>query len=280
MTTFASVLQALQERDPRVEAHRSEITDLVLELRNTLESGPDVRLSLSLDAALHLTRLWDRIDDVSRDELHGMIYSLVAFTERTVMRKGGVDVPAEFESAQPLQTSSPSLAEDPNPTPVPSQAPAIAVGSGAKAAGGIDEAYGELDKQADFMLGELLVELGLVAKEAVNLACEAQASHGERLGEVLVNTGLIRESDLQMALSLQAHVSRVSLTEAKKKGYVDQWSLGQLLVSKGVIDKDMLEQGLAHHRSEGIKLGESLVDLAAITWDDVAEAIRFQKEAR
>ena len=368
MSTFDLALQALQERDPRIDSHRAEITDIIVNLRTGVEDGPHERLALTLDAALHLTRLWDHVDEVSRKELHAVLCGLVAFTDRTLTRKAGgtatgpklptkaasleldtahglpTPVPqAQAPAVPPMPTTPPapptptappaapqapptppvpapdpiamagldldSLLPDVAPTPAPAPPPAPApqanaaatpvtpqgtppaasqtpppapppIQAGAAALNVLERTYGHFDEQADYMLGEILVELGLVAKEAVRLAREAQSTNGERLGEILVKTGLVREDDLQMALALQGHVSRVSLDKAKKEGYVDQWSLGQLLVSKGVIDQATLDKGLEHHRSGGMKLGEALVDLAAVTWDDVAEAIRSQREAR
>jgi type IV pilus assembly protein PilB len=61
-------------------------------------------------------------------------------------------------------------------------------------------------------LGELLVETGLLTREALESALGRQKSDGRRLGEILVEDGVITESKVTQVLSQQLSVPWVSLS--------------------------------------------------------------------
>ncbi len=53
-------------------------------------------------------------------------------------------------------------------------------------------------------------------------------------------------------------------------------SLGQLLISQGLISLEDLDKGLNHKRTSGTRLGQALVDLELVTNEQVTEALRNQ----
>jgi hypothetical protein len=61
-------------------------------------------------------------------------------------------------------------------------------------------------------LGELLVETGLLSREALEEALEVQKTDGRRLGELLVHRGAISEAKVTQVLSQQLSVPWVSLS--------------------------------------------------------------------
>jgi type IV pilus assembly protein PilB len=60
-------------------------------------------------------------------------------------------------------------------------------------------------------IGELLVNAGLLTREALADALHEQASSGGRIGEILVRRGLISEQDLTQILSNRVSVAWVCL---------------------------------------------------------------------
>ena len=63
------------------------------------------------------------------------------------------------------------------------------------------------------MLGEKLLEKGLISPEQLKIALEIQRSTGELLGEVLVNAGFISQEQLNTALSEEIGATCLSCLE-------------------------------------------------------------------
>ena len=53
------------------------------------------------------------------------------------------------------------------------------------------------------LLGQVLMESGMISIDELNEAIEVQKSSGQRLGDVLINLGTISQDDLEMALEFQ-----------------------------------------------------------------------------
>ena len=53
------------------------------------------------------------------------------------------------------------------------------------------------------MLGQVLMEAGLVSIEDINTALEIQKSTGQKLGEVLIGMGVVTPEQLKSALELE-----------------------------------------------------------------------------
>src|SRR3954467_5194346 len=63
-------------------------------------------------------------------------------------------------------------------------------------------------------LGALLVQGGLLSKEALDAALLEQASSGKSLGRILIDGGLVTEADLVATLAAQIGLDYVDLAEA------------------------------------------------------------------
>ena len=63
-------------------------------------------------------------------------------------------------------------------------------------------------------LGALLVQGGLLTKEALDAALLEQASSGKSLGRILIDNGLVTEADLVATLAAQIGLDYVDLAEA------------------------------------------------------------------
>ncbi len=53
------------------------------------------------------------------------------------------------------------------------------------------------------LLGQVLMETGMVSIEDLNEALEVQKSSGQKLGDILINMDVITPEELQMALDFQ-----------------------------------------------------------------------------
>jgi len=53
------------------------------------------------------------------------------------------------------------------------------------------------------LLGQVLMETGMVSIDDLNEALEVQKSSGQKLGDILINMDIITPEELQMALDFQ-----------------------------------------------------------------------------
>ncbi len=104
-------------------------------------------------------------------------------------------------------------------------------------------------------LGQSLLQDGLISDQVLQEALKTQRRSYMRLGEVLLREGTISPAELQKAL----------------EGYAEQSSgpLGEYLVARGWITEKQLQQALESQRSRFKRLGEVLVDMRALTMQQV-----------
>ena len=53
------------------------------------------------------------------------------------------------------------------------------------------------------LLGQVLMESGMVTIDEINEALDVQKSSGQKLGDVLISLGIITQEELDMALDFQ-----------------------------------------------------------------------------
>ena len=139
-------------------------------------------------------------------------------------------------------------------------------------------------KLNDMMLGEVMIQLGFVTTEQVDQALKMMAETGRKFGEALVEIGAATPEDVAQGISLQGVLSKKSAGQAPVENdqrfdraqVLHGILLGEILVLMGRIDRAGLQRGLEHQRHTGSRIGEALVDLGLISWDDLDEAIRIQ----
>lgn len=135
-------------------------------------------------------------------------------------------------------TSKPSA--QPNPgAPGPERSPAA---SGAKHA-------------PRRLLGEILVDEGLITKHQLEAALRTQAELRPQapIGELLIEEGAIRREELNAVL--------------------DKHRLGDLLVAMGLITREQLENALWRQRVTGRRLAGVLLQLRYLTEDQLRQAL-------
>lgn len=71
------------------------------------------------------------------------------------------------------------------------------------------------NKKERKLLGDILVEMGVVSKEDLDLCIESYKGSKVKFGDMLINEGLATEIDIQKALSVQVGIPFVDLTKEK-----------------------------------------------------------------
>ncbi len=145
------------------------------------------------------------------------------------------------------------------------------------------------------LLGEILVEHGVVDEAGVQRALQVQEESGGLFGEVLVALGLATREQVRTALAVQERLQRAAgaslpeelVPEAARErtgmeglGVVNDLLLGEALIRRGALTRAQFERALREQRTSRRLLGEVLVDLGFVSWDDVHEGLREQREAR
>lgn len=129
------------------------------------------------------------------------------------------------------------------------------------------------------LLGELLVEQGLILPADLEDALAEQRATGRRLGEVLVSRGALTGAQLTRALAEQygIELSAVRVSALETSEPPAPWQpLGRLLVRRGTISQAALDEALATQRGSDRKLGEVLVTDHGVTMLDLASALSEQ----
>jgi len=157
------------------------------------------------------------------------------------------------------------------PTPQAPVAPALPAAA--------TEEYQRLGEEVDRSVGSILVRMGEVSEQDVKRA-EKKRAEGEMLGETLVRSGDAQDSAVGEAVRLQTNLVRQSALEIETSKVVDEWCLGEVLVRLTWIDRPTLEKALRLQRASGLRLGETLIQMGAMTKFQINDALRIQKRER
>jgi hypothetical protein len=129
------------------------------------------------------------------------------------------------------------------------------------------------------LLGELLVERGLIVPADLEGALAEQRETGRRLGEVLVSRGTLTGAQLTRALAEQYGIdlSAETASALETSAPPAPWQpIGRLLVTRSVISQDVLDEALATQRSSGRRLGDVLVSEHGVSMLQLAAALSEQ----
>lgn len=119
------------------------------------------------------------------------------------------------------------------------------------------------------MLGDLLLQAGHITSEQLEGAFAEQKRTGEKLGEVLVRMGLLTDRQLNAVLDFQRR-------QGEEKRSSGPLRLGELLVSKGYISHEQLDDALYKQALSKKKLGEVLIEEKYAKPDQIRHGIRLQ----
>ena len=137
-----------------------------------------------------------------------------------------------------------------------------------------------LETLNDMAICELLIQLGIVSQAQVDKAQFDAAKSGRAVEDSLYAIGVVGPEDVFRAMKLQKALSASPGQEAEhgSERALHAILLGEILVAAGRLTRQQLDQGLEYQRTAGVRLGEALVELGHVTWEDVAEAVRIQEK--
>jgi DNA repair exonuclease SbcCD ATPase subunit len=112
------------------------------------------------------------------------------------------------------------------------------------------------------LLGELLVEEGLVTESELSVALRGQelGSDGTPIGQLLVEQGALSPAELEAVL----------------KRYHKKYRLGDILVEANAISETQLQLAVDHHRRTGLRLGDALLQLGFVNEEALKHALCTQ----
>jgi hypothetical protein len=197
--------------------------------------------------------------------------------------------PAPRPGPKPMPPA-PSLEAQPAPRPSPKATPPAPT-QGSEA--GEEK---ELHLINDMLLGEILVQLGIIKPEAIEAALRVQAERGMRFGEALVMVGGANEADVLAGIRFQSHLRSSKESGAhrgqgthplaqrapRREGFrkLDDFLLGEILARRGFVTQDQIKEALRVQRATGIQIGEALVKTGATTREQVNAALSYQAKLR
>ncbi len=131
----------------------------------------------------------------------------------------------------------------------------------------------------DMALGEVMVQLGLITPDQIELALREKAHNPKPFGETLVALGFCSPEAVQQGLNLQKALSQAAAQrEGDEPGAIHSILLGELLIRMGRISRTQLNQALAFQKKRKVRIGAAMVALGLISWSDVSEAVKAPEE--
>jgi len=116
--------------------------------------------------------------------------------------------------------------------------------------------------------GEFMVQQGIIRKEELQKALDAQKYNTIPLGQLAVQEGFIRSKDLFRILSAQRKETRSGM------------SFGKLAVEMGYLTQDQIEDLLVLQTQTNELLGESLISLGFLDKGRLIQSLRAYRAFR
>ena len=139
---------------------------------------------------------------------------------------------------------------------------------------------------SDVLLGEILIQQGTATSEQIDEALKFQRNSGILVGAALIQLGFATPKQIETGLRFQKGMRAASaspgttLPTATKDSDLELISdmlLGELLVRLGYITCGNLQKGLVAHQATGMRIGESLVSLGVVSWEQIEHAVSLQR---
>jgi len=159
---------------------------------------------------------------------------------------------------------------------------------------GVDEDEPDVVAQSraasdDPLLGEILMRLGHVTQAQVDAALDMHRERGMAVGECLLMTGACAPERVLEALRMQSSLrggpareddaDGAPLTPEVKAHFhvTTDIFLGEVLLGAEMITKEQLEDAMRRHHLQGVRVGEALIALGALTEEELAGGIELQR---
>ncbi len=250
--------------DPHDAAEQRELLETLSAVRKETQDRAAEEL---LDGAVLLTSYMTRLGHVGGQHVLGIIARLLQMAN---------------ETARSSKAQSNSRVEFPR---MESAAAPPAPGEATDAA---------LKVVGSMLLGEILVERGVITREQVDEALRLQAHNRLRFGETLIQLGMATKEQVREALQYQNSARQVvedfgwrdehprektrppqgprklqplQKAPGSNEGLrlMSDLMLGEVMVRNGTITKEQLEEALRIQRAAGIRVGEALVRMKLVT---------------
>ena len=100
--------------------------------------------------------------------------------------------------------------------------------------------WGNNEKRIDKLIGQVILESGVINEEQLKEALKSQEKWGGKVGEILIDKGYITEQKLKDFLNLQVFVN--SSANWASKNNKNDYLLGEIMLATNVITEDQLEE--------------------------------------
>ena len=254
--------------------HQAILDQLLAQADELRQVGGDA-LARRLDAAAVLLESAETMESASANVVFRILHELVVSVEAQI----------NSESVEAARPSEPEPAE-----PRPSDLQRAE--EGAENAPQSDES----------LLGQILKNLGIVTSAQIEEATRLQRREGIRIGEALLRIGATTPKQIQRGLRVQHHLRhgpmpkgpppspRAPIPEAPGAFVMgtepDSGSglrltsdtlIGEIFVQLGYARPEEIEIALSIQRAAGVRLGEALVQMGVVSWDQVKHAVEAQQ---
>ncbi|MEW6071828.1 MAG: hypothetical protein AB1726_04430 [Planctomycetota bacterium] len=301
--------------DPYDREEQRQHLDCLHELRDFVRRRGAGELAACLDAAAGLIEvLASPADRVGRAEIQVVACRLLRAAEEVL----GSGEPAD--AVTPALPPEEALAPTPRSDDAGTPAGPLGGGAGGEVAAGLPAPAGEesafpaaeLPKNSDMVLGRMLVWLGHVTRRQVAEALRMHRAKGLRVGECLLLLGAISPGRLLETLKLQARLraeaegaapaapaapvapalpappasSAPSAAPAPPPRRPPDFRvtkdmfLGEVLLGADMITNEELERAMHIHHHEGLRVGEALVKIGALTPAELESGLELQRQLR
>lgn len=188
-------------------------------------------------------------------------------------------------------------------------------GAGGRTPADVSE-HGDLRMSAQFLLGSILAQAGVISQENLARALRLHASSGVALGQCLIQLGAATPDQIASAVAYQERTREFQRAQppppveeqpppsaqpppserpppssaklelrltTRVKGFVQSFQtqmLGEILVRLGTITREQLERALQVQRAASVHIGEALVQTGATNWEHVKKALEIQRQLR
>lgn len=134
------------------------------------------------------------------------------------------------------------------------------------------------ERKIDKLIGEIILESGMISEEQLEDALQYQKSWGGKVGEILIERGYITKEKLKHYLNVQIALNTVSVVKSRN---VNKDSLiGEIMMASGVITGAQLSHALEYQKNKGGKLGAILLKKGYISEEKLKHCIAKQHELR
>ena len=134
--------------------------------------------------------------------------------------------------------------------------------------------WADTEKKIDKLIGQIMLEEGVITQEQLVEALEHQRVWGGKIGESLIAKGYIAESELIHFLNVQVTLNGRGNWSRNRNKFDNL--IGKLMLEEGVITQEQLIEALEHQRVRGGKLGENLISKGCVSESDLSHFLKKQ----